>query len=83
MTTPSIRCVILVGTVPGLEGGRTAHTREIHVPAGQSLSTVLAHHSVGFTADAAALEDNAVLAAHLRELADILTAPTIPDPEIL
>ncbi len=71
--TPSIRCVLLVGTAPGLEAR----------PVKSLLTAGLIHHSTGFSMVATDPDDQKALAAALRELADALEAPTVPDPDLV
>lgn len=67
---PSIRCVLLIGTVAGLES------------MSNPLLGQICHHSVGFSAGCGP-EDTREIAAHLRELADMLEAPEVPDPDLI
>lgn len=68
--SPAVRCVLLVGTVPGLESFKNP------------LLGSICHHTVGFTM-ARGVDDHHALAVHLRELADILEAPTVEDHDLV
>lgn len=70
--TPSIRCILLIGTAPGIEGVK-------HGTITKMLNAGLVHHYVGVSAPAAALESDKELAAVLRELAAMLEAETVPN----
>ncbi len=68
----AFRCLLLVGT----------HGRNLEAFKHSKILFNLCHHSLGFTCDGD-LNDEALLAARLRELADMLEAPTVPDPELI
>jgi hypothetical protein len=66
--TPTFRCVLLIDTPPGFEA--------------RPMSAELGYRSLGFDLTGGRNNDHA-LAAHLRELADLLDALTVPDPELI
>ncbi len=65
-----MRCILLIDTVPGLE------------TASNPILNSICDHTIGVTALDGALLDDKILAGVLREMAAMLEAPNLADPEM-